>query len=75
MFAVCNASVPLAELELEFLFWPARRQRYKPFFSHSNKFVVHPHECHCILCTLLFMVFHNDLTGEYDFYRILAFVS
>jgi len=42
MFAVCNASVTLAELELEFLFWPARRWRYKPVFSHSNKFVVHP---------------------------------
>jgi len=35
MFAVCNASVPLAELELESLFWPARRQRYKEFFGQS----------------------------------------
>ncbi len=33
MFAVCNASVPLAELELESLFWPARRQRYKEFLD------------------------------------------
>ncbi len=33
MFAVCNASVPLAELELESLFWPARRQRYKQFLD------------------------------------------
>jgi len=30
MFAVCTASVPLAELELESLFWPAGCRRYKP---------------------------------------------
>ncbi len=33
MLAVCNASVPLAEFELESLAWPARRQRYKPLFQ------------------------------------------
>ncbi len=36
MFAVCNASVPLAALELESLFWPARRQRYKEFLVVSG---------------------------------------
>ncbi len=35
-------NVPLAELGLEFLFWPARRRWYKPFFRDSNKFDVHP---------------------------------
>ncbi len=37
MFAVCNASVPLAALELESLFWPARRQRYKEFLDSLRR--------------------------------------
>ena len=30
-FALCNASVSLAELEQSFLIWPAGRRRYRAF--------------------------------------------
>jgi len=39
-FPVCNASVSLAELKLESLFWPARRQRYKEFWDSLSSVTI-----------------------------------